>query len=348
MEGQGGLPGRLHRGLHRLRRHLGPGLVSPQSGKHGIVDGGKYCPLLAEFDLLLGGVDIHIHRVELHLEVEHAAGKPAHHLLVGVSLLQGGGHRRAFHIAAIDKEKLIASISPAAGGQGDKAGDADIVAGGRHRGKAQGQVPAKHGVHGRAKLPVARGEQLLLAVPDKLKGDLRVGHGLPLHRGKTGRPLGGILFHKLQPGGGIKKEVADEHGGALGAARLLLAQYLAPFNEQGGAQGILPPAGKHLHPGYGGDGGQSLPPEAQGADGLQVVLGAYLGCGVAEEGGGKLIRGNAAAVVGDTDKAHAAVLYFHRHHVRSGVHRILHQLLHYAGGTLHHLAGGNEVGHMGG
>ena len=40
-------------------------------------------------------------------------------------------------------------------------------------------------------------------------------------------------------------------------------------------------------------------PEAQGADGLQIVLGAQFAGGVAEEGGLRLGGGDAATVVGN-------------------------------------------------
>jgi hypothetical protein len=68
---------------------------------------------------------------------------------------------------------------------------------------------------------------------------------------------------------------------------------------------------------------------------------------VAEKGGGQLRPGDAAAVVGDTDESHTPPANLHRHGGGAGVDGVLHQLLYYAGGTLHHLAGGDEVGHMG-
>ena len=92
---------------------------------------------------------------------------------------------------------------------------------------------------------------------------------------------------------------------------------------------------------------RASPPEAQGADGLQIVLGAQFAGGVAEKGGLRLGGGDAAAVVGNPDEAHAAVLDLHGQGVRPGVDSVLHELLDHRRGPLHHLAGGDQIGHVG-
>ena len=337
-------PLRRARGLHLEGR---PGAVGLQSGLDGIVHRVKDLLVAAELDLLLGGVYVDIHRVEPGGQVEDAAGKFAHHLLIGVGLLQGGHHGAAFHIPAVDEEVLVAPGAPAAGGQGDKAGHRHILPRTLHRREAKGHVTAQHGVEGRLHLPVAGGEQLLLAVPEELDAHLRVGQGHPLHHGEAGRPLGGVLFQELEPGGGVVEQVAHHHCGALGAAGLFPVHHRAPLQGEGGPQILLRRAGEQLDAGDGGDGRQSLPPEAQGADGLQIVLGAQFAGGVAEEGGLRLGGGDAAAVVGNPDEAHAAVLDLHGQGVRPGVDSVLHELLDHRRGPLHHLAGGDQIGHVG-
>ena len=95
-----------------------------------------------------------------------------------------------------------------------------------------------------------------------------MGQGCLLHHGEYGGPLGGVLFQKLLSGGGVIEQVPHHHGGALGTARLLHLAGHAPLHRQGCPQGGVGGAGEHLHPGHGADGGQSLAPKAQGADGL--------------------------------------------------------------------------------
>ncbi len=68
---------------------------------------------------------------------------------------------------------------------------------------------------------------------------------------------------------------------------------------------------------------------------------------MAKEGNLRILRGHAAAVVLHPHKCHAAVLYFHRDGFGAGVDGIFHQLFDYRSWPLHHLAGGNQVCHVG-
>ena len=106
--------------------------------------------------------------------------------------------------------------------------------------------------------------------------------------------------------------------------------------------------GEHVQPADGGDGRQRLAPEAQGTNGRQISGGAHFAGGVAEEGGGQFLRRDAAAVVRHPDEGHAAALQLGHHGGRSGVYGVFDELLHDAGRPFHHLAGGDEICHMGG
>ena len=106
-------------------------------------------------------------------------------------------------------------------------------------------------------------------------------------------------------------------------------------------------AGKDIHTADGGDGGQRLAPEAQRADGCQIGGGTELAGGMAQKGGRQLLRRNAAAVVGDADVGQAAVLDLRHDGGGSRVDGVLQQFFDDAGGTLHHLAGGDKIRHMG-
>ena len=334
-------------GPRGLQHGGGPGPIPLQRRFHRVIHRVEDLALAAEFDLLLGGVDIHVHRVELGGQMEDAARKLAHHPLVGIGLFQCGHHGPGLYIAAVDEKVLISSRPPAAIGSGDKAGHRHLLAGAGHRKKAQGHIPAQDRVDRALELAVAGGEKLLLSVPEETDAHLRVGEGLPLHGGKGRRPLGRVLFHELEPGGRVVKEVPHHHGGSLGAAGLLPGEDRAPFQLQGDAHALLRRAGEQVYPGHRRDGGQGLPPETQGTDGLQIVLGADFAGGVAQKRGLRLPGGDAAAVVGDPNERHAAVLNLHRHGGGPRVNGVLHQLFHHRGRPLHHLPGGNQVGYMG-
>ena len=113
-----------------------------------------------------------------------------------------------------------------------------------------------------------------------------------------------------------------------------------------GTRGIPRPPGQHVHPADGGNSRQSLTTEAKGPDFSQILRRAELTGGVAQKGSGQLLRRDAAAVVCHPDQAHAAPLDLHHDGGGSGVDGVFHQLLYNGGGALHHLAGGDQVGHM--
>ena len=174
-----------------------------------------------------------------------------------------------------------------------------------------------------------------------------MGQGQMLHQAVHRRGLRAVLAHELQPGGGVVKEVPDGDGGALRRAGGLHLTGFSPLQVEGGALRRAGLPGQDVHPADGGDGGQGLAPEAQGADPPQVRLRPQLGGGVAQKGRGQLGRGDAAAVVRHPDHAHAAPADLHRNGGGAGVDGVLHQLLHHAGGPLHDLTGGDQIRHMG-
>ena len=68
---------------------------------------------------------------------------------------------------------------------------------------------------------------------------------------------------------------------------------------------------------------------------------------MAQKGHPGVLRGHTAAVVGDADIGGAAGAELHRDVFGPGVKGVFHELLHHGGGALHHLAGGDEIRHMG-
>ena len=167
------------------------------------------------------------------------------------------------------------------------------------------------------------------------------------HAGRSGA-LGGVLLHELHPGGGVVEQVADAYGGAVGASGLGDGFRYAALQMEHGAAVRAGLAGEDVHPRHGGDGGQRLAPEAQRTDGGQILRAAQLAGGVAQEGGGQLLRRDAAAVVRDADIGQAAPLQLRRDGGRAGVQRVFQKLLDHGGGALHHLTGGDQIGNMGG
>ena len=167
-----------------------------------------------------------------------------------------------------------------------------------------------------------------------------------LHQPRHGGGLGTVLLHEFQPGRGVVKEIRHPDGGALRGALLPDRLHVSALAMDGGTYGILRPSGQHIHPADSGNGRQGFAPEAQRPDFGQILRCPELAGGVAQKGGGQLLRRNAAAVVRHPDQAHAAPLDLHHDGGGSGVDGVFHQLLYNGGGALHHLAGGDQVGYM--
>ena len=158
--------------------------------------------------------------------------------------------------------------------------------------------------------------------------------GQMLHHAGHRRTLGAVLLHELHPGGGVVEEIPDADGGALRAAGRLRLAGLAALQMERRAHLRTGGAGKDIHTADGGDGGQ-------------IGGGTELAGGMAQKGGRQLLRRNAAAVVGDADVGQAAVLDLRHDGGGSRVDGVLQQFFDDAGGTLHHLAGGDKIRHMG-
>ena len=170
---------------------------------------------------------------------------------------------------------------------------------------------------------------------------------LHLNGGSHPAALHGVGFHEFHPGRGVVEQIPNQDGGAVRASGLGF------LGDDPGIQMQLYPGqasrrfGHQIDPADGGNGSQCLAPEAHGADGGQVFLRAQLGGGVAQKGGAGVLDGHAAAVVRHPEKGHAPVPDFDGHLGGSRVHGVFQQFLDGAGWPLHHLTGGNQVGHMG-
>ncbi len=118
-------------------------------------------------------MDVHVHRRHRQGHRQHAAGELTLHDLVAVALLQRRRQQLGLDEPAVDEEHLHGPGAPAHQRRGDKTGDRDVPSAAGHRHQPPGKVPAQGSVHGGVQLPVAGGQQGLLAVLDELKGNIR-------------------------------------------------------------------------------------------------------------------------------------------------------------------------------
>ena len=102
--------------------------------------------------------------------------------------------------------------------------------------------------------------------------------------------------------------------------------------------------GGQSHSGDGGDARQRLATEAQSGYSTQLRDLRHLAGGKPLEGQLDLRSGDAAPIVGDADEVGASSLYLDDNPRRTGVQRVLHQLLHDRRRALDHLACGDLRG----
>ena len=67
---------------------------------------------------------------------------------------------------------------------------------------------------------------------------------------------------------------------------------------------------------------------------------------MAEKGSGNILARDTAAIICDADIGDPTTPDFQSYSSRARVNSILHQLFNYAGGTLHHLAGSDQLRHV--
>ena len=290
-------------------------------------------------------VDVHL--ADRQRDMKDAPGELALQQPVAVGLLHGGSQQLALDEPAVDKEQLASAGAVTSQRLGDKALHPHIAAAAADGQQAVGKVAAQRGVDGGQQLPVAGGVEDLLPVTQQLEGHIGMAQRQMGHNACGGGALGGILLHKLHAGGGVVEQVPHADGGAVGAAGFGDTGGHAALQVQRGAAVRTGLPGKNIHPRHGGDGGQRFAAEAQSADGGKVLGAAELAGGVAQEGGGQLLRRDAAAVVRNADVGQAALFQLGGNGGGTGVKSVFQKLLAHGGGAFHHLAGGDQVRQMG-
>ena len=290
-----------------------------------MVDDIKDVVLPSEAHFGFGWVDIHIHKVGGHFEQQNAPREFALHRHPFKGGFQGGHHGAVAHIAAVDVEVLHAAAGPAAPGRRDQTIHPVAQGAVPHIQQIPAELPPQHRIHGAAQLAIAGGNILGFALAHKFKPDLRVAEGQMGHHVCDEGSFTGILLQELHPGGGVVEKIPHPNGGAnapgIGLERLLFPS-LDPV-EAGELRRLGP--GQELHPGHAGDGGQRLAPKPQGVDGVQVLPGLDLAGGVADKGGGDILRLDAAAVVAHFDQFDTARFNGDGNLGRSGVNGIFQQ-----------------------
>ena len=299
-----------------------------------------------ELDFRLGGVDVHVDAVRIHLQIQEIGRIQVLRHQVFIRFLDSLVQVGAAEIPPVYKEELVAQglarrVRPA-----HKAAHA-------HDGGLGGDIHQLAG-HGRPhqvldaelqRLGLAQHKEVFL-VMGKGKGNVRP------RKGHTGKLLDDVLelhvvaLEELAAGGHVVEEVAHRKRRPLGAGRLTGSQMLRGRKLHFHAHLVRGTARPEGHIGHRRDAGQGFTAESEGADGFQVFRRGDFGGRVALEAEHRVVRIHAAAVVDDLHQGAAGVQYHHGNLVRSGIHRIFQQFLHHRRRPLDHLARSDHVRHI--
>ena len=305
----------------------------------------EYSLFLQEFHFRLGRMHIHIHHVCRDIQMQHAGREFTHHDLIAVSLFKGSDHNLGFHRTAIDEESLQIAAGAGIGGLGNIAGQMVILPTAVH-GNHPCKFPAIHAVYRCLQVAGAGGGELLLSVPQKGDGNLRVCQCLNLYRSGHTTAFVSIGFHEFHTGGGVEKQIPHDDGGAIRAADFAVVRDYTGFQTQAGAGEAVGGFGHQINAADRCHRCQCFTAEAKGGNGSQILCSTQLGGGMAQKGSAGIISGHAAAIVRDPKKGHAAIFNLNGDLGGAGIHCVFQQFLHHGGGALHHFTCGDEVGNM--
>ena len=154
-----------------------------------------------------------------------------------------------------------------------------------------------------------------------------------------------VGLEEVAAGGHIEEEVLDRNGGAVLGGDGLVGAHLTAFDEDERTRLVFGGLGLEFHVGNGGDGGQCLTTEALGGDVEQIVGAPQLGGGVPLEAEPCILERHSLAVVDNLYQSPAGILDDELDVGGTGIDGVFQEFLDDRGRALHHLTGGNLVGH---
>jgi hypothetical protein len=284
---------------------------------------------------------IHVHLARRQAHQDHRHRIATGHQQSVISLDDGVGELGILHWTAVDEQGDLAAVGVVERRQASIAGDGNSSF-------ARWRI---HGHHLRGHFrPVGLHEDIAqVAAAQRLKAqptvveqgeaNVRIGHRVAHDDAINVAALGGDGFEELQAGGHAREEMFNGDRCAGGPARRLLRHHLSAIKPEQAAARFVHMARQAGDLAHGGNAGQGLPAKAQRANVIQVVRTGQLAGGVMSKGKPDFSSGNAAAVIGDSDQAPAAIEAFHADIGGVGVNGVLHQLLDHRRRSLNHLTG---------
>ena len=302
-------------------------------------------PVLLELGFHLGRVDVHVHPRGIDLEEEHIQRK----LPRSQQALHGTHDRPVERTvpdeSAVDEQELLPAGAPGEFRLAHEALQSDHIGPLLHRDEALVVFAAEDADDALAQAAGRQVEQLR-AVVAQHERQVRVGQRHALEFIDAMPQLHLVALQEIPAGGHIVEQPLDRHPRPPIAGDRLRGLAFTPLHHHFDAHLLLGTAGPQFHPRDGRNAGQGLPAEAHGREREQVVRRTQFGCRMPTEAGFGIRRRHPAAVIGYNDAVAARILQLDHDAARTGIEGILHQFLDHRRRPLHHLTGGDLVGHV--
>lgn len=158
--------------------------------------------------------------------------------------------------------------------------------------------------------------------------------------------FGGSFLEEAAAGRGVEEQVVDFHHGAWGAAAFAVGDDASAVAFEFSSDGDVLGAGADAELGDGGDGSECFAAESEGADVVEVCVGANFAGRVAGDCEQHVVGVDAFAVIRDANEFEATGLDVDIDAGGEGVDAVFQQLFDHAAGALNDLPGGNAIDHV--
>ena len=299
---------------------------------------------ILEADLGLGRMDVDVDLLGRNVDEQgqHRVAVAREQVLIGAA--HRADQQPILHRAAVDEQILVIGDAAVEGRQAGDAAEPCIAPHIIDGDAVRGEIAIGEGGDPGGPVLARRDAQHAPPVMVEAEGDVRARHGEALHDIEAGGIFAADRTEELAACRHLREQIRDAHPRARRQRGGPLPRQ--PAIVDGPRPAILPArAAFDRHMGDARDRWQRLAAKAQGGDLVDLVA-VQLGGGMAFERERDFVRGHAAAVVGHLDPVDPAAGKAHRDTRRTGVDRVLDQLLQRTGRSFHHFTGRDSIDQM--
>ena len=291
-------------------------------------------------------MDVDIHLITWQCQHQHTGRIFPDHHRTPVSFLQCNTAGLGPGIPSVDKKVLHCPVGARRHRPADKPADANLPHAVIDRQHGFGEIPSQYGIDGPQQIAIAGGPVDLFAVPNKGNRDIGMRKGDLVHNRSDRIGLGDILFQKFEPRRNVVKYIPDDDGCSFRAPGFGYLLQLGPADLDQRPDLTVVGLGQQFNMGDRCNRRQRFPPESQRSDPVEVNGRLHLTGRMPQKGSRRILSTHPAAIVGDPQIAHAAILNFNRDIAGAGVNRVFNQLLDDRGRTLDHLTRCDQLRHL--